>query len=220
MKLTIDTKQRCLTGVLFLVEIYKILMGTCLTLFVPRMCGTDTCSLLESLQQDTTLHRIAQVSNAVSLVLFFAYYGIELQRENWCIQYLDIDDTMTAIHLDREIEAYPLIKQRMHTLNVRYKRIALVCIVSQLINIGVSTADIAVVWAGISSLTPLASYTLLIFIKLFVSYGIAVASLKDERALSAFMRTPKTYNRIDEDYRHKEEPTNAVQTTAIIYQNV
>ncbi len=220
MKLTVDTKQRCLTGILFLVEIYKILMGTCLTLFVPRMCGTETCSLLESLQQDATLHRVAQASNAVSLILFFVYYGIELQRENWCIQYLDIDDAKSAIHLDHEIEAYPIIKQRMHTLNVRYKRIALICIVSQLVNIGVSTADIAMAWAGFSSLTPLASYTLLICMKLFVSYGIAAASLKDERALSAFMRAPKTYNTIDEDHRHKELSIVPVQTAAIPYQNV
>lgn len=216
MKLTVDTKQRCLTGVLFLVEIYKILMGTCLTLFVPRMCGTDTCSLVQSLQQEAILHRVAQVMNAVSLVIFFVYYGIELQRENWCIKYLDIEDAKSAIHLDHEIEAYPAIKQRMHVLNARYKRIAIICIVSQLINIGVSTADIATAWVGFSSLTPLASYVLLISMKLFVSYGIAITSLSEERALSAFMRVPKTYNTIDADHRHKETPTDSLQTTEIV----
>lgn len=217
MKISADTQQRFLTACLFLLEVYRITMGTCLSLFVPRLCDDNTCSLLESLEQNTALHRIAQTTNVISFLLFALYYGVELQRENWCIKYLDMDNTRTANHLDTEIEAYPVIKQQMRTLNTRYKQVVIVCVVSQVINIGVSTADIAMAWAGFSSLTPLVSYVLLICVKLYMSYGISVASMKDERALSAYMRSPRIFNTIDADHKHKDKEV-PVQSSDVVIQ--
>jgi hypothetical protein len=201
MKLKVDTQQRLLTAFLFLVEMYKMLMGACLTLFVPRICQGDTCSLTQIIYLDNTLHRVAMAFNAYSLLMFLIFYGVELRRENWCIQYLDMDDSKNAVHLDTEIEAYPAIKQQMHVLNRRYKTVVIVCLASQVVNIGLSVADLAQGWAGIASLTPLASYVLLMFVKLAMSFQIAQASLQKERALSAFMKTPRIFNTIDEDHR-------------------
>jgi hypothetical protein len=206
MKLTVDTQQRILTAFLFLVEMYKLLMGSCLTLFVPQTCNNATCSLTEIIYLDSTLHRVAMGFNAYSLLMFMVFYGMELRRESWCIKYLDMDDSKTAVHLDSEIEAYPIIKQQMNVMNRQYRTIVVVCIVSQVVNVAISVADIAQAWAGISSLTPLASYVLLIFIKLGMSLQIAQASLQKERALSAFMKAPRTYNTIDEDHRVGFQP--------------
>jgi hypothetical protein len=206
MKLTVDTQQRILTVFLFLVEMYKLLMGSCLTLFVPQMCNNASCSLTEIIYLDSTLHRVAMGFNAYSLLMFMVFYGMELRRESWCIKYLDMDDSKTAVHLDSEIEGYPIIKQQMNAMNRQYRTIVAVCIVSQVANVAISVADIAQAWAGISSLTPLASYVLLIFIKLGMSFQIAQASLQKERALSAFMKAPRTYNTIDEDHRVVSHP--------------
>ena len=210
MKIHIDTQQRIITAFLFLLEMYKLLMGSCLTLFVPQICNSTTCSLTEIIMLDSTLHRVAMGFNAYSLLMFLVFYCVELRRENWCIKYLDMDDSKSAVHLDAEIEAYPAIKSKMSSLNRQYRTITIVCTVSQLVNVAISVADIAQAWAGISSLTPLASYVILIFIKLAMSFQIAQASLQKERALSAFMKAPRTFNTIDEDHRLVLQPVALV----------
>ena len=45
---------------------------------------------------------------------------------------------------------------------------------------------------------------MLVFIKLYSSWSVAALSIKDERANSAYMKEPKTYNTIDSDYRIRD----------------
>ncbi len=203
MKLTVDNKQRLTTAFLFILESYKIIMGTFLTIFVPQECNQETCTILQNIQNNTVLHRIATISNLISFIVFIAFYSIELKRENWCIKYLDIDDNKASNNLDTEIESYKDIKINMNKINKHYKIITSICIGTQIINISLSVADILHQFNGISTITPLLSYVILIAIKLFMSFNIAYSSLKDERAYSSFMKISKTYNTIDDDFKHK-----------------
>ena len=41
--------------------------------------------------------------------------------------------------------------------------------------------------------------------KLYNSYYISLSSLQKERAYSAYLKGPKTYNAIDLDHRHAED---------------
>ncbi len=203
MKLTVDNKQRLTTAFLFILESYKIIMGTFLTIFVPQECNQETCTILQNIQNNTVLHRIATISNLISFIVFIAFYSIELKRENWCIKYLDIDDNKASNNLDTEIESYKDIKINMNKINKHYKIITSICIGTQIINISLSVADILHQFNGISTITPLLSYVILIAIKLIMSFNIAYSSLKDERAYSSFMKISKTYNTIDDDFKHK-----------------
>jgi len=203
MKLTVDNKQRLTTAFLFILESYKIVMGTFLTIFVPQECNQETCTILQNIQNNTVLHRIATISNLISFIVFIAFYSIELKRENWCIKYLDIDDNKASNNLDTEIESYKDIKSNMNKINKHYKIITTICIGTQIINISLSVADILHQFNGISTITPLLSYVILIAIKLIMSFNIAYSSLKDERAYSSFMKISKTYNTIDDDFKHK-----------------
>ncbi len=203
MKLTVDNKQRLTTAFLFILESYKIVMGTFLTIFVPQECNQETCTILQNIQNNTVLHRIATISNLISFIVFIAFYSIELKRENWCIKYLDIDDNKASNNLDTEIELYKDIKSNMNKINKHYKIITNICIGTQIINISISIADILHQFNGISTITPLLSYVILIAIKLIMSFNIAYSSLKDERAYSSFMKISKTYNTIDDDFKHK-----------------
>ena len=203
MKLTVDNKQRLTTAFLFILESYKIVMGTFLTIFVPQECNQETCTILQNIQNNTVLHRIATISNLISFIVFIAFYSIELKRENWCIKYLDINDNKASNNLDTEIESYKDIKSNMNKINKHYKIITSICIGTQIINISLSVADILHQFNGISTITPLLSYVILIAIKLIMSFNIAYSSLKDERAYSSFMKISKTYNTIDDDFKHK-----------------
>ena len=201
MKIKTDNKERLITGSLFLMELFRILMGTCLSVFVPHMCEKDVCTVLHNIKEnDDIYHRITLAANLTSLIVFLVFYGFETHRENWCIKHLDMDKTKSPINLDTEIEAYPEIKAAMLGINKKYKTITIICSGVQIINITMSVADIALAWAGFASVTPLLSYVMLILLKLHTSYGIATKSLLKERALSAYMRSAKIYNTIDADF--------------------
>ena len=50
--------------------------------------------------------------------------------------------------------------------------------------------------------------------KLYSSWTVGALSIKNERANSAYMKEPKTYNTIDEDYRIQDGPVeNIVSNT-------
>ena len=198
-----DTKQRLQGGLTFIIEFYKICMGTFLTVFVPHQCDNNTiCTVTYNINSNSDpYHKSALVCNLISFVVFFAMYSIEVKRENWCINYLDIDYSKPTENLDDEIEYYPTFKYEMHALNRKYKILVDTCIGFQTINIALSSVDVANNWAGSASLAPMLSYILLIVIKLFHTRNIATASLKNERAYSAYLSGPKTFNVIDKDHR-------------------
>jgi hypothetical protein len=179
-----------------------VLMGTFLTVFVPRVCDGSVCTVSENIYDDELSHRIAISFNAFSFLTFLAFYYSEIRREEWCIKYLDIDPDKANNNLDDEIEEYPEFKQAMNKLNTSYANSTKLCGAVQVVNIGLSLADISIHWAGSATLTPLLSYILLIFMKLFQAYSVSSIAVEDERAFSAYLSSPNTYNTIDEDHKH------------------
>ena len=211
MRIDQDNKQRMNAVISFGLEFYKILMGTFLTAFIPRECEKGVCSLTDNIYDEELYHRVAISLNAFSFLVFLAFYYAEISRENWAIQFLDIDPTKPNDHLDDEIENYPEIKKRMRELNTKYLTTTKFCAGLQVVNIGVSIGDIASHWAGAATVTPLLSSILLIFMKLYASFVVANASIKDERVFSAYLSIPKTFNTIDEDYRIANDEDNYVE---------
>lgn len=203
MRIDADNKQRIKATLAFGLEFYKVLMGTFLTAFVPRVCDESVCTVSENIYDDEVLHRIAISFNAFSFITFLAFYYSEIKREEWCIKYLDIDPDKANENLNEEIEKYPELKQAMIKLNTNYAKSTKLCGAVQVVNIGLSLADISSRWAGGATLTPLLSYVLLIYMKLFEAYSVSSIAVKDERAFSAYLTGPKTYNTIDKD--HKQE---------------
>jgi len=121
--------------------------------------------------------------------------------------YLDIDPSLPIENLDTEIDRkeYKPYKHRMASLNQNYKNAVLTCSVAHCTNIAVSMIDIVRSWPGMPALAPLASYIILVSMKLYNSQSIASASLSKERAFSAYLSGPKTYNTIDADYKLSPE---------------
>jgi hypothetical protein len=204
MKLDVDNKQRIKSGFTFILEFYKVLMGSFITLFVPHQCGDHICSISEIMSTKDEYRSFVLFVNFVSCFLLMCLYFIELKRENWCITYLDINAEKPNNNLDSEIEEYPEIKKQMTKINTNYKKFSLVCVICQGFNIIVSVADLAMHWPGSVSLSPLIGYVILMLSKLYNTHFISVASLKEERAYSAYLSISKTYNTIDADHKNTE----------------
>jgi hypothetical protein len=201
MKLTTDNKQRISIAISFILEFYKVLMGTFLTVFVPQKCDDDVCSITQNIQNTSLLHFSSNVMNVVTFLCVLWFYYVELKRENWSIKFLDIEPSKPNNNLDSEIELYPEIKTNMIFLNRQYLRVTYIAISMISINFVLSGVSIGYDYAGTNTLTSIISFLLLVATKLHTAYSIANHSVKDERIFSAYMKEPKTYNTIDEDFR-------------------
>jgi hypothetical protein len=84
-----DYKQRLFVGVELLVEIYRVIIGTCLITFVPQICGNEKCGYIWYLSGKTFID-VTYYTNIGTLFIFLALFVIELIRENRIINYLEV----------------------------------------------------------------------------------------------------------------------------------
>ena len=201
MKVDVDTKQRIMTAIFMILEFYKIVMGTFLIVFVPQKCDDKICTMTQNFFNNKLLNTFGNASNFVTFSSVLTLYVLEYQRENWCIKYLDIDDEKSTNNLDTEIEAYPKYKIKMNKLNKNYLRSVYISTFLMIVNFIISGITVYQSYAGTNSITSFVSFFMLVSMKLYSALTVGRLSLKNERANSAYLKEPKTYNTIDVDYR-------------------
>ena len=220
MKVDTDTKQRITTFFSMGLEFYKVVMGTFLVVFVPQQCNDNICTMSENFFNGSILNTSGNICNFVTFASIGTLYFIELKRENWCIRYLDIDDEKTTNNLDYEIEAYPKYKAEMANLNTQYIRSVYIALFMMITNFVVSGVTVYQSYTGTNSVTTFVSFFMLVFMKLYSSWTVGALSIKDERANSAYMKEPKTYNTIDTDYRIEDISNDNVSTNVVIEEKI
>jgi len=209
MKVNVDTRLRLKALCMFALEFYKVIMGTLLTVFVPHHCDThlktvctipQVASLVFEAESTNWWRTLAFAMNLVSAMSVVVLYMYELYREHWVIEHLDIDADKPNTNLDEEIESYPELKRRMHRLNAVYWRASTAVCVLVTVNFALSFVYLFQFYAGLNTLTAVVGYFVLVNLKLFTTQNTASASVKNERAFSAYMTTQKTFNTVDCDY--------------------
>jgi hypothetical protein len=201
MKFDIDTTQRINITLNFLLEFYKISMGTLLIMFVPQMCYTKPCTIIDNITMSTTWEMVCVIFNFISWISVLGLYIVELKREHYAIEFLDVDCDKPNNFLDKEIEDYPEIKNKISTINTKYNKIFRFSILLNILNLILSTIVIYDNYLGISTVTAYSSYLILLCSKYYNVYFVATKSLKEERMYSGYMKTLVTYNTIDIDHR-------------------
>jgi hypothetical protein len=91
-----DCQQRVLMGIECIIELYRVVIGTCLIWFIPHSCGSEPNST-PNLDQDqpcgwlqSGVPSYAIYLNLITLGSFLVLYGIEVYRENTLISYLEV----------------------------------------------------------------------------------------------------------------------------------
>ena len=215
MKLDVDSKQRIMTTMYMMLEIYKVLMGTFLVIFVPQQCGNKICGSTENFFNGELINTIGNISNIATFTSIGSLYFIEMKRENWCIKYLDIDDNKSSNNLDTEIEKYPKYKIEMRSLNKTYLNCTYISLFMMIANFIISGFTVYQSYAGPNSITTFISFFMLVSLKLYNSWNVGSLSVKYERANSAYLREPKTYNTIDEDFRLTDDIDKIIENVSI-----
>lgn len=196
MKINNDTKERIRVAFIFGLEVYKIAMGSFLSIFIPHTCDEEVSECNMSLSS-TVLGRAAFGLNAVAFTSICALYAIELTRENFCIKHLDINPDLPDTHL--ATIAPESLKTKLIAWNDLYWRAASVGMVLTTSNVAVSSVFLANHYESSNTITTLLSFSILVFMKLIRSYSMAKKSKHSLRAFSAYMTEFTSFNALDPD---------------------
>ena len=197
MKLTNDTKERIRVFALFLLEVYKIMMGTFLSLFVPHNCPESDTECIAASNSPSMLSNVTIWTNSVTFFSICILYVIELMRENFFIHHLDIDPSVPDINL---VQVAPKpVTILLNRWNRRYYFAALAGMIMTILNVILSSIFLLNHYRNTSTLTTLLSFTLLVFMKLHRSYTMSKKSQRETRAYSSYMTEYSSFNVLDKD---------------------
>lgn len=200
MKIDIDLKERLKIIFLFFLQSYKVIMGCLLVVFVPQNCGDHMCTVTDNLYNQNTFHQACLSFNYISVILFTICYIIELKRENWCVEYLDINKDFSDNHLENVIGDRPELKKQIMTINNRYYISTRITMGFYVINLILSSIYIFFKSLGLTTLTSYLSFVLLIVMKLNNAYLISADTKNNDRLLSSYMCEYQSFNVIDKDH--------------------
>tara|TARA_B100000427_G_scaffold236272_1_gene199171 strand:+ start:793 stop:1515 length:723 start_codon:yes stop_codon:yes gene_type:complete len=195
-----DLKQRIKVGGIFLLQVYKIMTGTMLSLFIPQSCGDKMCSLNDNYNNSEVYHKMTFYWNSFSAFLFLCCYSIELYREEWCVKYLDIDNDIPDNSLKHIIVQEKELDKKMDQLNKYYYHTLCVNSFVYFVNILLTIHMINTSYYNNSTLSCFVSFVLLVLMKLYNSFTVAHQSVKNDKMMSAFMCEFVSFNVLDNDY--------------------
>ena len=200
MRVSRDTSERIRVLLAFFLEIYKVAMGTLLTVFVAHNCpnSQDECSVVDSFHPANPLAFGTLVLNGTTLVFVCSLYVVELGRENFMIYAFDINPDYPDTYLD-DI-APPRALQQLRRCNKRYWRAAAISMFLAIANIVASAVFLFQNYRSSATATACASFALLVLMKLYGSFNRARRDNKEQRARSAFLTEDCSFNVMDDDY--------------------
>jgi len=195
-----DLKQRVKVTGIFLLQVYKIITGTMLSLFIPQNCEDKMCTLTENYEKTEPYHKTVFYCNCVSMLLFLMCYSIELRREEWCVKYLDIDNNFPDNSLKHIIVQEKELDKKMDKLNKYYYNVLCCTGFTYFVNMALSVKMLYDNYHSNSTVSCFISFTLLVLMKLYNSAVVAHQSVKNDKMMSAYMCEFVSFNVLDEDY--------------------
>lgn len=125
-----DCKQHIFVFFECIIELYRIVIGTCLITFVPQMCGDVDCGYNWNISGK---HRfaIAFYINIITLGCFLILYIIEIIRENKIIKYLEVNIFLgnDNVEVGEKIQKLnPVKRKRLYWIDTIYVGWAVFCI--------------------------------------------------------------------------------------------
>jgi hypothetical protein len=218
MKVSQDTSQKLLVSALLLLDLYRIIIGSFYSIFVPQSCPDKiegvpqeqittyhTCTLKDNVTDLTTLNKAAIGINAVTALVSLVGFILEFRREQWMIKHLEVDSKKADDNLIHEIESYSKMKKSFLKKNKDYHRVFLVIASLSIINTIVSAVLVGDYYDGLKTITTFLTNTLLIATRTMKSIQISIKCDKQMKALSPYLLEPTSFNTIDPDYIDKKD---------------
>ena len=183
-----------------LLEIYRVLMGAFLVVFVPQKCNDQICSLSDNINRSDTLSQTAIAMNAVTMFSFLCLYAVEVKRENKLINYLEVN-RFTPVDNESVVDALIKLpkskKDSILLFDKYYQNTGYGSTIAFLLNAVISS--IVVYTNYLDSKTVTVYLTNLLFMGLKVSDVYSTVNTKQNVFYSAYLKNKVQFNDVDPD---------------------
>lgn len=195
-----DFNQRVNVVSTLMLELYRVLMGAFLMVFVPQKCGDNICSINENIDRTDTLSRITLAANTITMFSFLILYIVEVKRENKLITYLEVnkfnpgDNASVAAAL---FKLDPVKKDLIMNYDMYYQKAGFTCTGVFIINSILSS--IVIYSHYLDSKTITVYLTNLLFMSLKVYDVYSIVNTKPNIFYSAYLKNKVQFNDVDPD---------------------
>jgi len=207
-----DFNQKIGVATTLVLELYKVLMGAMLVIFVPQKCGSAMCSISQNIERNDSLSQAALSFNIITVVSFLALYFVEVKRENKMINYLEVN-RFTPVDNETVGEALEKLdvakKQKIWDYDGYYQKAGYASTIAFSLN---SILSFIVVYDNY-----LDSKTITVFLTNILLMGLKVADVfstvnsKKNVFYSAYLKNKVQYNDVDPD-KVLELPESLIET--------
>ena len=196
-----DFTQKLNSSITFVLELYRVLMGSLLLMFVPQKCGDRSCGSTELMFTDAgAAYNANYVINFFTIASFLLLYVFEFRREHKMIDYLDVNPKFASDNTSVGNALMLLPEKRRNiilSLDHNYQRATYLSMFFFTLNTifsGCSVYD-----RYLDSKTSSVFFTNIIFLatKLFDAH--ALANTETNIFYSAYLKNRVQYNYVDPD---------------------
>lgn len=196
-----DSEQKMNVLITLIFEVYRVLMGSMLVLFVPQDCNGSICTIQDNFNRDDSgLTKSAFALNLLTMLAFIVLYKIEVSREHLLIDNLDVNpnEERTNEKVGENIEKLDLeIKNKIWKYDDYYKNTGYTCMGIFSLNSILSSVVIFNHYLNDKTITVL--LTNLLFMGLKINEVFTIVYTEKNIFLSAFLTRKVQFNDIDKD---------------------
>lgn len=195
-----DFKQKMGMYTSFIMEFYRVLMGSFLTIFVPQKCGDHICTMSDNMITSNDMKNAVFGINAITFAVFLHMYYAEMKRENKMITYLHVNPELPR---DNDAVGEALVqlpeKKKVDILRLdKYYQISGRCAMGfYLINVIISSISILNQYLDDKTLTVLLTNAIFMALKLYDTK--VITDTEENVFLSAYLTRKIQYNDVDPD---------------------
>jgi len=204
-----DFKQKSAVYIGFLLELYRVIMGSMLVIFVPQSCGDHICGMFENNTVVPEVYTTAIVMNAYSLVCFLIMYIVEIKRENRLISYLEVDKHLPFDN-DSIEDALVKLPDDKHASILAYDGYYLhsgyLALSAFVLNAGISGYVVFVNYLDDKTMTVYLTNILFMALKVKETYDIV--NTKKNIFYSAYLTDRIQFNAVDKDHMLETEDSS------------
>lgn len=208
---TQDFQQKSGTYSTLVIELYRVLVGSLLLVFVPQKCGEGLCSFAELVTTYNPLRNATFAFNLLSLCAFVSLYVAEVRRETTLITYLEVDKEVPTDN-DAVGEALTRLsndkKETIWRLDRLYLKTSYIALGSFLVNTGLSGYTVFHNYLDDKTASVFITNTLFMALKIKEAYDIT--NTEKNIFYSAYLTQPVQYNNVDPDVIETENPSSEV----------
>ena len=195
-----DFQQQMSVSITFALEIYKVLMGGMLIMFVPQKCGETSCTITENISRTDDFSVATLTFNIITFLCFFGLYIIEVRRENYLIKYLEVNRFKPKDNesVGEALQLLPKEKQdTLHAYDRYYYNSGMASLFLFIINVALSGYFISLHYLDGKTISVF--LTNVIFMSSKVSEVNELVNTKENVFYSAYLNDRVQYNDVDPD---------------------